>query len=332
MFTTHFGKITPADFQAPLWARNAHIQTIFPKFFLRTPNVGFKRVRIDTPDGDFLDLGLLLPASTRPPEKIAVLFHGLEGSEKSHYIQHLASTLYERDIATVVMHFRGCSGEINRMPRAYHSGETSDARHFLLWINKTYPQADLVAAGFSLGGNMLLKLLGETDGLGIKAAVSVSAPIQLSASSDAINKGFSRRYQSHLLKTMRQNLLEKMSAIDMRAHLQINDNEVESLNTFRLFDEHVTSKLHGFENADDYYAKSSAMPFIKNISLPTVLIHAQDDPFMDERVIPDVAQLSPSTAYELSQYGGHVGFMYGTPHAPRLWLPRRITEFFQEYL
>jgi len=324
--------ITPAKFTAPLWARNAHIQTIYPKLFLRTPNVHFKSVRIDTSDGDFLDLGLSMSPSGQPPKVIAVLFHGLEGSQKSHYIQHLVVKLHEHGIASIVMHFRGCSGVINNRPRAYHSGETDDAQQCLLWIKNTYPQAVLFAAGFSLGGNMLLKLLGESGDQNLKAAVSVSAPIKLAASSDAINKGFAKRYQSHLLKTMQQNLVEKMSVMDMRSHLNIKREDVGRLSTFRLFDEHVTSKLHGFDDANDYYAKSSAMSLIKKIQLPTLIIHSQDDPFTDERVIPEASQLSLKTAYEISRYGGHVGFVQGSPWAPKLWLPERITQFFQEHL
>ncbi|WP_371194330.1 hydrolase [Glaciecola sp. SC05] len=330
--STQFGKVSKAQFEAPLWARNSHIQTIYPKFFLRTPKIPFESVRIDTPDGDFLDLGLLLPGSKQAPKTIAVLFHGLEGSQNSHYIQHLAEMLLKQNIASIVMHFRGCSGVINRRPRAYHSGETTDAQHCVKWIRQTFPEAQLLAAGFSLGGNMLLKLLGESDGLGFKAAVSVSAPIQLAASAEAINKGFAKRYQSHLLKSMRQNLQEKMTAIDMRPHLHVTAKELGNLKSFRLFDEHVTAKLHGFKDADDYYTKASAMPFLQNIRLPTLILHAKDDPFMDERVIPSTSQLSLSTAYEISQHGGHVGFMYGQPLAPKLWLPERISAFFQECL
>jgi hypothetical protein len=230
------------------------------------------------------------------------------------------------------MHFRGCSGEINRRPRAYHSGETADPQHCIEWIKASYPQAKLFAAGFSLGGNMLLKLLGEQHNSAIAAAVSVSAPIQLSASAYAINRGIAKRYQSHLLKTMQQNLSLKMQSIDMRPHLALRADEVKNLTTFRSFDEHVTSRLHGFEGADDYYANASAMRFLKNINTPTLVLHAADDPFMDERVIPNTSQLSTSIAYELSHHGGHVGFVYGTLRTPRLWLPERIVSFFQEYL
>lgn len=356
---SQLSQINQASFKAPMWARNAHVQTIYPKFFMKTPRVSFSTQRIDTPDADFLDLGILMPATESPPQHIAVLFHGLEGSQNSHYIQHLASHLYTQNIGCIVMHFRGCSGQVNMQARAYHSGETSDAKHCLRWVSSQYPEAILFAVGFSLGGNMLLKLLGEqgafiksktnisairtaeniaiTERLislapNLRAAVSICAPIVLSASAEAINCGFAKLYQAHLLKSMQHNLLEKMALLDMSAHLSINREQVKAIASFREFDEHVTAKLHGFEGADDYYEKASAMQYLPDIQIPTLIVHAKDDPFMDDRVIPDPKQLSPTTQYELSQQGGHVGFMYGTPLRPRLWLPERIAAFLKEHL
>jgi predicted alpha/beta-fold hydrolase len=334
-----YGKMINATFTAPIWAKNAHIQTIYPKYFIRRNSLAFERKRVDTPDGDFLDLGLLFPANTKSVKAVVVLFHGLEGSQQSHYIQHLSETLYAQDMGVVVMHFRGCSGELNRTVRAYHSGETTDARFCIDWIKANYMQsgqayesAPLFAVGFSLGGNMLLKLLGEKHTNDFSAAVSVSAPIDLSASSEAINKGFARQYQAHLLRTMQQNVINKMAIMDLRPHVQLDAHGIKQLTSFRLFDEYVTSKLHGFVDADDYYAQSSAMPFLTTIDTPTLVLHAADDPFMDARVIPKEAQLSQSVAYELSQNGGHVGFMHGNPFEPSLWLPSRISAFFQEFL
>jgi predicted alpha/beta-fold hydrolase len=346
VFKPAYGRISESQFNAPRWARNAHVQTIYPKFFMRKEaihrellidgEIPFKRVRLDTPDNDFLDLALLFPPKERQVKAIAVLFHGLEGSQNSHYIRHLAGTLLKQDIATVLMHFRGCSGEINRTARAYHSGETSDAKYCIDWIKREYLSGDtpppFFAVGFSLGGNMLLKLLGEETHSGITAAVSVSAPIDLSASSQAINIGFAKRYQSHLLATMQNNLIQKMAKMDLRPYIQLSANDVRQLNSFRLFDEYVTSRLHGFKDANDYYAKSSAMQFLPSINTPTLILHAADDPFMDERVIPKQKQLSKHIAYELSTHGGHVGFMAGSPLQPTLWLPQRISAFFQEFL
>ncbi|MFC4698628.1 hydrolase [Glaciecola siphonariae] len=329
---TKYGRISTSSFRAPRWAQNPHLQTIFPKYAMRTPNVDFKNVRIDTPDKDFLDLAVCSPQAMKQPKAVVALFHGLEGSKKSHYIQHLAYRLQQNGIVSVLMHFRGCSGEINRQARAYHSGETSDAKHFFLWIKKTYPQVPMFAVGFSLGGNMLLKLLGEQQDDTIKAAVSISAPIDLAASSQAINHGFARHYQAHLLSSMRQNLINKMKVIDMRPNVQLSPADVAKLNSFRLFDEYVTSVLHGFKNADDYYEKCSAMQYIQHIKTPTLIMHSLDDPFMDSRVVPLPCALSDYTAYELSSHGGHVGFMSGSMLSPNLYLPERILNFIQEHL
>lgn len=326
---TQFGKIKTASFTSPWWAQNAHLQTIYPKFFLGTPEISFIHKRIDTPDGDFLDLALNIPENA---EALVLLFHGLEGSKDSHYIRHLSYALSQMEIASVVMHFRGCSGEVNRMPRAYHSGEVTDAQCTLKWIINQYSHLKLFTVGFSLGGNMLLKLLSQAHQFPIEAAVSVSAPLNLAASADTINRGFARAYQAHLLKSMKATLLAKMQIIDMSAHLALNQEQVRRLNSFREFDQHVTSRLHGFVDASDYYQKASALPDLHKVITPTLLLHATDDPFMDSRVIPSEDQLSPTLAYELSQTGGHVGFLCGTLRTPKLWLPQRITQFISEYL
>jgi predicted alpha/beta-fold hydrolase len=326
---TRFGQITTSSFNAPIWAANAHLQTIFPKFFIRAPQIAFKSKRIDTPDGDFLDLAINLPHGAKT---MAVLFHGLEGSKDSHYILHLVEALQAQGIASLVMHFRGCSGEINQTPRAYHSGEIGDALHTLQWIGDTFSDLRLFTIGFSLGGNMLLKLISEHSELPIEGAVSVSAPLDLAASSQAINQGFARKYQAHLLKSMKATLSTKMQRLDMRPHLSLSIDEVEQLDSFYAFDEHVTSKLHGFVDAKDYYQRASALPDLHKITVPTLILHAADDPFMDARVIPTPEQISPSVAYELSKRGGHVGFLYGNIWQPKFWLPTRIIAFIQEHL
>jgi predicted alpha/beta-fold hydrolase len=326
---TQFGKIRQASFTPPWWASNAHAQTIYPKFFLGTPDISFIHQRIDTPDGDFLDLALNIPESATA---IVLLFHGLEGSKDSHYIRHLSYELAQMGIASVVMHFRGCSGEVNKMPRAYHSGEVTDAQHTINWITQRYSHLKLFTVGFSLGGNMLLKLLSQPHQFPIEAAVSVSAPINLAASADTINRGFARAYQAHLLKSMKTTLLAKMQMMDMSAYLALNEEQIRQLNSFQAFDQHVTSQLHGFADAADYYQRASALPDLHKVNTPTLLLHAADDPFMDSRVIPSEDQLSPTLAYELSQAGGHVGFLGGTLRTPKLWLPQRITQFISEYL
>ncbi|MGQ8366498.1 hydrolase [Glaciecola sp. 1036] len=327
-FNTQFGKLSQAGFEVPNWARNSHIQTIWPKYFVKQPQVKTVNERINTPDGDFLDLAWYLPTK---PKALVVAFHGLEGSINSHYIKFVFENLYQQGFGCVLMHFRGCSGEINLTSRAYHSGETTDPLHVINLLEKKYPDLPLFAVGFSLGGNMLLKLIANQK-THLKAAVAVSAPINLQASADAINQGFAKVYQKHLLKTMKQNMLKKFANMDMSSELSITPNEIKQLSSFWQFDQHITSKLHGYKNAIDYYEKASALPDLHKIKAPSLIIHAKDDPFMNDKVIPTSQQLSSSVAYELSQHGGHVGFMRGTITSPKMWLPQRISAFFQEQL
>jgi predicted alpha/beta-fold hydrolase len=333
MFKSTFGKVVPSAFKAPSWARNAHVQTIFPRFLVKKPELNIANERIETPDGDFLDIAWCLPEN-RPPQSakgVVVVFHGLEGSVNSHYARHLIKRLSDDGFIVALMHFRGCSHEVNLTPKAYHSGETVDPMQTINHAKARYPNLPVFAVGYSLGGNMLLKLLSDTAGQKIlSAAVAVSAPLLLAECALRMQRGFSRLYQYYLLKSMKSNLYNKMKRIDMRHLLSINEREVKSIATFREFDQEVTSQLHGFDGADDYYAKCSAMPMLKNITTKTLVLHAKDDPFMTEAVVPSDLQLSKSVAYELSEKGGHVGFLQGTPFAPKLWLQERISQFFHE--
>nr|WP_136250860.1 hydrolase [Ningiella ruwaisensis] len=335
-FSSQFGQIRISDFIAPTWAKNPHIQTIFPKYCLSSPDVSFEDEELELPDGDFLDLSFAYPAKTNgvnPSYRgLVIIFHGLEGSKNSHYVQHLVSHLQDNHFLSVVMHFRGCSGRINRSHRAYHSGETEDAKFVLDTLSKRFPHLPCAALGFSLGGNMLLKLLGEDSHSFIKVAVSVSAPIDLAASAEAINRGFAKRYQAHLLKSMKQNVIKKHAVRNLQDWLSLSASDIKKLKSFREFDEHITSRLHGFSDANDYYSKCSALTFLPSIEIPTLILHAADDPFMDKRVIPNAKHLSKTTAYELSAHGGHVGFMLGSPFSPSLWLPKRILAFIKECL
>jgi predicted alpha/beta-fold hydrolase len=229
------------------------------------------------------------------------------------------------------MHFRGCSGRQNKTPRAYHSGDTADAKAWLNHLRNKFPNSLLFAVGYSLGGNMLLKLLSETAGQKIVcAAVAVSAPLLLDECALRMQRGFSQVYQHYLLNSMKDTLLEKMRRIDMTQFIGLNRTEVKGLSTFRQFDQEVTAPIHGFKDVDDYYVKCSALPMLNNITTNTLVLHAKDDPFMTEAVIPNDKQLSSSVAYELSEKGGHVGFLHGSPWSPKLWLQARISDFLRE--
>ena len=325
-----FGELVKSDFVAPWWARNRHVQTIYPRFLQQRPPLAIRREQFQLSDGDVLNLAWA--GDVRQARALVVLFHGLEGSINSHYCHDSAALFAEQGYAVVVMHFRGCGGAVNLRHRAYHSGETTDAWEFLCHLEATYPTLPKLAMGFSLGANMLLKLLGERPQQKLlQAAVAVSPPLDLAACSQAINRGFSRLYQRYLLNSMLANLAEKMQKLDYSGKLKIRASDLAGIKNFRDFDQHITAPLHGFAGADDYYHKNSALPYLVKIATPTLILHAKDDPFMDQRVIPQAQQLSAKVCVELSEQGGHCGFMQGSPWRPQGWLQQRSLAFLSDF-
>jgi len=331
VFNTLLGKKYPAAYQAPAWCKNPHLQTIWPRFFGLRKIVPVTMERIDTPDDDFIDLAW--GPAPQETQAVIVLFHGLEGSKDSHYIQDMLQACIGQPWQVVLMHFRGCSGEPNRTHRAYHSGETADALWLSQELRKRYPTIPLCAVGYSLGGNMLLKLAGETKAENpFSMCVSVSAPLRLDECAKAIANGFAQVYQRKLLNSMRKMLRQKFALLDYQGKLRINESQINNLDTFEKFDENITAPLHGFASANDYYQKCSGMQFLKSITVPTLVIHALDDPFMNEAVVPGEQALSPSVAYEYSRRGGHVGFAQGKPWSTSTWLGTRLVSFITEQL
>ncbi len=319
--------LTESHFHAPWWARNAHLQTILPKWLRRSP-ARFTPERFELADGDFVDLAWSGPIS--PDERpLLVLFHGLEGSIHSHYAKGLFAHLQRQGNDAVLMHFRGCSGEPNRLLRAYHSGAIEDAEAVIAELGRRFPGKPLIAIGYSLGGNMLVNLLARACPDELTAAVVISAPLQLASCADRVNQGFSRVYQSYLLRTMRANLQSKIRH-QAAAQSRWQPQQVDRIATLRDFDEQVTAPLHGFDSADHYYQTCSGLGLLARIPIPTLVIHAADDPFMTQAVIPTPEQLSPLVRYELSRCGGHVGFLHGTPWRPRFWLEERISQWLRE--
>jgi len=297
------------------------MQTLWPYLFRRMPRVELRRERLGLPDGDFLDLDWT--ENSHGP--IVIVLHGLEGSSDSKYARGLLKAVHEHGWRGMVMHFRGCSGEHNRLPRSYHSGETTDLAYVVNLLRGREPEAPLFVVGFSLGGNVLLKWLGEVGSqVPIKAAVAVSVPFLLDESAKRLDQGFSRVYQWGLMHSMRNAVAEKRKR--MKLPLKIQD--LSKLKTFRDFDEHITAPLHGFAGAEDYYRRSSSRQYLKGIVVPTLLIHAEDDPFMTTSVIPNKQELSDSTTLELCSNGGHVGFVSGIcPWRPDYWLENRVLEY-----
>jgi predicted alpha/beta-fold hydrolase len=318
--------VTITPFKPAWWLPGPHLQTLWPTFSRsQQKKLPLIRERIELPDGDFVDLDWM-NQSTQP---IVLLLHGLEGSANSPYMQGMLRALEKNNWRAVVMHFRGCSGEPNRFTHAYHSGETGDISAVVDLLRQREPHTPIAAIGFSLGGNVLLKWLGETHTSNpLTAAVAVSVPFQLSEVATRLEKGFSRVYQWHLLKSLREKMREKfLSQKNTEEH-----NSLADITTLRQFDEKVTAPLHGFNGANDYYEKCSSRQFLKTIAVPTLLLQAEDDPFMTDKVIPDKNELSATTEMIVTDHGGHVGFVEGKfPWRPEYWLERCVPEFIGRY-
>lgn len=311
-------------FRPAWWCRGAHLQTLWPVLVRRAPRVRLRRERLELPDGDFIDLDWLACGAAAGP--LVVILHGLEGSSDSQYARGLLAALQRRGWRAAVMHFRGCSGEPNRLPRSYHSGETGDLAHVVCELRARSPRHPIGVVGYSLGGNVLLKWLGETGSTTVDAAVAVSVPYDLARAAARLEHGVSRLYQWELMRRLRASVERKR----MRMMLPLTV-DVGRLRRFREFDEHVTAPLHGFGGADHYYAVASSRQYLRGIRVATLLLHARDDPFMTEQAIPRPDELSATTTLELSAHGGHVGFVGGAwPWRPRYWLEQRIPEFLQD--
>ncbi|MCE2570672.1 hydrolase [Motilimonas eburnea] len=318
-----------SPFSAPLWCANAHLQTLLPTLLKRQFRQHLHQQTITTPDGDFLDLIWTEPPKAHYPKPIVVLFHGLEGSLHSPYAQGMLHAIKKAGWIGCLMHFRGCSGRPNLTARSYHSGETQDARFLLTWLNQHYPEHPLVAIGYSLGGNMLLNLVAEPEPTALKAAVSVSAPLRLELCAKRLQKGFSRVYQHHLLSRMKRNLANKIQTGALAEFTLPHPTEIQN---FHDFDQAITAPLHGFASANDYYQQCSAFHKLSAIHTPSLLIHAQDDPFMTTAVIPTADQVSQQVELMISEKGGHVGFVHGNIHQPQFWLEQTIPVWLNRFI
>lgn len=325
------GRIIKSSFRAPAWAKNRHVQTIWPRFVQKRKPLDYTMERLTLPDDDFVDVAW--GPKPKEPTGVITLFHGLEGSIRSHYANDMIATLSNFGWQVVMMHYRGCSGVPNLKPRAYHSGETEDPSFFLDWIQDKFPQLPKVAIGFSLGGNMLLKLLGENPAQKwLQGAISISAPLKLAECAKSVNQGFSRVYQKYLLTSMKNTLKKKMGFIDYRRLIQLTEEDVDNMTCFSDFDNKITAPLHGFKDAQDYYEKCSAYHYLSAIHCPTLVLHSIDDPFMNPMVVPKEEHLARNVTMELSSKGGHVGFMYGSMRSPKIWLHERVQQFVSEFL
>jgi hypothetical protein len=312
-------------------ASNPHLQTLLPRLVRRRVQLKPHWQRLELPDGDFVDLAWSEDPALAGGKPRVVLFHGLEGSFYSPYAHGQLNAWREKGWLGVVMHFRGCSGVPNRKQRIYHSGETEDARFFLQWLRTTYGEAPTAAVGVSLGGNMLACYLAQqgADSL-LQAAVVVSAPLMLEPCSWRMDQGFSRVYQHYLLGQLKQNATRKL--LHYPDTLPLKLPQLKALRRIRDFDDAITSRIHGFSDATDYYRRCSALPLLPSIQTPLLIIHAKDDPFMTDEVIPETATLPRNIEYQLTEFGGHVGFVGGTLKKPHMWLEYRIPSWLAPYL
>jgi len=231
---------------------------------------------------------------------------------------------------SVFMHFRGCSGDLNRHSRMYHSGETEDLREVIEMLQKREKCHRIGVIGFSLGGNVLMKFLGEGElNASLSAAVGISVPFELSKASFRVTQGFSRIYQQYFMRSLKKKVIKKFLTLPPPFELSI----IKKLNSLRDFDDKVTAPLHGFLDADDYYNKSSCRQFLKNITVPTLLLNSKDDPLMTSDIFPEDNEMSSQIKLELTQSGGHVGFVSGEiPGKAEYWLEKRAPAFLKEYL
>ncbi len=354
-------------YAAPRWLPGGQAQTIWPALFshparerttargfsvsmgwwrpgkdlvglaaARDPALAWMRERWETPDGDFIDVDRIDPVAMAAREAVAapeprpllVLFHGLEGSSRSHYALACAQACRRAGWSLAVPHFRGCSGELNRAPRAYHSGDWEEIDWILRRFRRSHA-SPLCAAGISLGGNALLRWAQEAGTQAaavIQAAASVSAPLDLVAGGAAISRGFNRRvYTPMFLRTLKPKALAMI-----RRHPGLADaHAVAAARDLHDFDNAFTAPVHGFLNADDYWRRASSKPRLASIRLPTLVINARNDPFLPAAALPAAGEVAPGVWLEQPEHGGHAGFAQGAIPGHLAWMPQRLLHFFQ---
>lgn len=315
-------------YRPPRWLPGGHAQTIYP-LLIKPEAPAFRRERWETPDGDFIDTDWkeARPASAgvRP---LLVLFHGLEGSSNSHYARTMMHAANEAGWDGAVIHFRGCSGEPNRLPRAYHSGDSHEIDWILRRIKVSQPTRPVYAVGVSLGGNALLKWLGEQETAAapiVEAAAAVSAPFDLAACGHHLARGFNTVYTRYFLQTLKPASFAKLK----RFPGLFDERALRKARTLYQFDDLVTAPLHGFAGADDYWHRASSKPWLGGIRVPTLLLNARNDPFLPAHALPIAGQVSDAVLIDFQQEGGHVGFVSGSIPGNLGWMPQRIVRFLQ---
>jgi predicted alpha/beta-fold hydrolase len=314
------------NYEAPLWLPGGHLQTIWPALYSRRvhgPRPVYRRERWNTPDGDFIDVDWL---QGPPQHSLLVLFHGLEGSSGSHYAEAFADYARRKGLSYAVPHFRGCSGELNRAPRAYHSGDYEEIGWMLARFRAQHA-GPIMVVGISLGGNALMRWaaeMGEAAAKTVDAVASVCAPLDLTASGRAIGRGFNRQvYTRMFLRTMKPKALNKL----VQHPGLFNARALQAARDLYEFDDIFTAPVHGFKSADDYWARASAKPHLKRIRIPALAVNARNDPFVPADSLPRADEVAPSVVLWQPEHGGHVGFPQGRPPGHLYSLPDAVGDW-----
>jgi uncharacterized protein len=311
--------VISSSYKSPFYLFNSHAETIVPSIFRKVNGV-YERERLELVDGDFLDLDWMRSNN----KKLAIISHGLEGSSERHYSKGMAKYFHERGWDAIAWNCRGCSGEMNRLPRFYHHGATEDIAAVIDYaIQLKYEHITLI--GFSMGGSMSLKYAGERKGMlpaQVKSAIAFSVPCDLKSSATELDKPSKKFYLNRFLKKLEK----KIRAKSVLFPKEISAAGFEQIKTFREFDTRYTAPLHGFTDADDFYNRASSGPYIQGIEIPTLIINALNDPFLPDACYPvELAKKQDNVYLEMPARGGHVGFsLYGTSES---WMEIRAYEF-----
>lgn len=312
-------------YAAPTWLPGGHLQTIFPATCIVKPNVAYRRQRWRTPDGDFIDVDYV---DGQPGQPFIVLFHGLEGSSDSHYARALMAQVAKLGWSGAVPHFRGCSGELNHAPRFYHSGDAQEIDWIIRRLvsdHKKEPSAKFYAVGVSLGGNALLRWLGESQCQAkiVDAACAISAPLDLASGGAALSRGLNMLYTRAFLRTLKPKCQQKLQQFP---GLFDRETMLQARNLYE-FDNVVTAPLHGYRNTDDYWHRASAKHVLSDITVPTLVLNAKNDPFLPPQHLPRIA--SQHVTLDYPEHGGHAGFAAGRLPGHINWLPQRLLGFLE---
>jgi len=319
--------INGSTYRAPWWLPGGHLQTIAPAKLLRVPHVDFRRERWDAPDGDFIDVDFAAPEPADLRAPVLVLFHGLEGSSQSHYARSIMRAFADCGWRALVSHFRGCSGEPNLLPRAYHSGDSDEGDWILRRAHARWPDAKLAAVGVSLGGNMLAKWLGEReeDAQFVTAAASIGSPLDLAAGGAALARGLNMLYTRMFLATLKAKALAKIERFPGTARPDV----IRNARNLYEFDNEYTAPVHGFRNTDDYWLRASGKPLLAAVKVPHLVLNAKNDPFVPAESLPRERDVSRFVVLEQPEEGGHIGFARGPSPGDLRFLAERLLAFFQ---